>query len=137
VPGTLVASTLVVGAWGYMIFKGSIATIWPMFGVANQLLAAIALSVGTSVLFHMGKAKYTPITIVPMVFMIVTTLTATVELVQRFLGEANLKPEQAFTLRLDAALVGIVACLVLVILFDSLRRWRRYLAAGPKIQAAA
>jgi carbon starvation protein len=132
IPGTLLSSTLVVGAWSYMIYTGSIATIWPMFGVANQLLAAIALSVGTSVMFRMGKAKYTPITIVPMAFMVVTTLTASVELVQRYWAEADLKPDLAFTLRLDAVLVGIVACLVVVILVDSIRRWRGYMAAGPK-----
>ncbi len=135
-PGSLIASTLVVGSWSYLIFTGSIATIWPMFGVANQLLAAIALAVGTSVMFRMGKGKYTPITLVPMAFMVVTTLTAAVELVGRFWEEAAAKPDMALTLRLDAVMVGIVACLVVVILVDSIRRWRLYLVA-PKVPVAA
>ena len=79
-PGTLLTSFLVVAAWGGLIYSGSISTIWPMFGVANQLLAAVALAVGTTVLIKLGKARYTPITIVPMLFMFTTTLTASYQL---------------------------------------------------------
>jgi carbon starvation protein len=129
-PGTVLATTVVVGSWGYLIYTGSISTIWPMFGVANQLLAAIALCVGTTVLFRMGKGRYTFLTIVPAAFMAVTTLTASVELVQRFWAQAAAKPDEAFTLRLDAVLVATVACLVVVILVDSIRRWRGFLAEG-------
>ena len=91
-PGTLLTSFLVVGAWGMLIYSGSISTIWPMFGVANQLLAAVALAVGTTILIKLGKARYAPITLVPMLFMFATTLTASVELVARFLRDAQRTP---------------------------------------------
>jgi carbon starvation protein len=127
-PGTIVSTAFVVGAWGYLIYSGSIATIWPMFGVANQLLAALALSVGTTVLLKMGKARYTPITAIPMTFMFVTTLTAAWQLVGRFWKQALEEPEQAFTLRLDAILVAIMAALAVVILVNSLWKWARLLS---------
>ena len=122
-PGTLAASFLVVACWAYLIHSGNISTIWPMFGVANQLLAALALAVGTTVLLRMGKAKYTPITVVPMVFMFTTTLTASYELILRFLEEAQSNAEKSLTLTIDAVLVGIMACLTVVILVDSIITW--------------
>jgi carbon starvation protein len=122
-PGTLITSFLVVAAWATLIYSGSIATIWPMFGVANQLLAALALSVGTTVLLKMGKARYTPITLIPMTFMFVLTLTAAWELVVRFSRLAKQNPAEAFTYRLDATLVSIMACLAIIILVDSIAKW--------------
>jgi carbon starvation protein len=122
-PGTLVTSFLVVAAWGGLIYSGSISTIWPMFGVANQLLAAVALAVGTTVLIKLGKARYTPITIVPMAFMFVTTLTASYQLIGRFWRRAAEEPGSALTYRLDALLVGAMACLAVVVLIDSLVKW--------------
>jgi carbon starvation protein len=122
-PGTLVASLLVVAAWAALIYSGSIATIWPMFGVANQLLAALALSIGTSVLIRMGKARYTPITAIPMTFMFVLTFTAAWELVVRFSKQIALKPAEALTFKLDIALVSIMAILAVVILVDSIIKW--------------
>ena len=75
-PGNIIASLLVVCAWGYLIYSGNVSTIWPMVGVANQLLAAIAFGVGTVVIVKAGKTKYAWITLIPMVFMFTTTLTA-------------------------------------------------------------
>ena len=75
VPGNLITSFLVVFAWGYFIYTGSVSTIWPMFGVANQLLATLALAVGTSYLINTGKRKYIWITLVPMTFVGITTIT--------------------------------------------------------------
>jgi carbon starvation protein len=122
-PGTLVTSFLVVAAWGGLIYSGSISTIWPMFGVANQLLTAVALAVGTSVLIELGKARYTPITLAPMAFMFVTTLTASYQLIGRFWRQAAEEPGSALTYRLDAILVGAMACLAIIILIDSLAKW--------------
>jgi carbon starvation protein len=122
-PGTLVTSFLVVAAWAALIYSGSIATIWPMFGVANQLLAALALSIGTTVLIKMGKARYTPITLAPMSFMFVLTFTAAWELIVRFAGLAKEKPAGALAYRLDMALVAIMAGLAVVILGDSILKW--------------
>ena len=92
-PGTLLTSFLVVAAWGGLIYSGSISTIWPMFGVANQLLAALALAVGTTILIKLGKARYTPITVVPMAFMFMTTLTASYQLMGRFWRLPRTEPE--------------------------------------------
>jgi len=77
-PGNLITSGLIVFAWGYFIYTGTVATIWPMFGTANQLLATIALAIGTSFLINRGRAKYAWVTIVPMTFVGMTTLTAAV-----------------------------------------------------------
>jgi carbon starvation protein len=136
-PGTLLTSFLVVAAWGKLIYSGSIDTIWPMFGVANQLLAAVALSVGTTILLKMGKARYTPITIVPMLFMFTTTLTASVQLVLRFWHEADVHPEKALSNRLDAVLVGAMACLAVVVLLDSLVKWLKFRPAKAAVPTPA
>jgi carbon starvation protein len=74
--GNIIASVLFVFPWAYFIYTGSVSTIWPMFGTANQLLATIALVVGTSYIINSGKKKYAWITIIPMVFVGITTLTA-------------------------------------------------------------
>lgn len=78
-PGNLIASFLVVFAWGYFIYSGSVTTIWPMFGSANQLLATIALAVGTSYIINTGKGKYAWVTIIPFVFVGITTITACIK----------------------------------------------------------
>src|SRR5713101_6903262 len=75
-PGAIITSALVVAAWAYFIRTGSVSTIWPMFGIANQLLAAIALCVGTTVIINAGRAKYAWVTITPLCFVATTTLTA-------------------------------------------------------------
>jgi carbon starvation protein len=75
-PGNLLTSGLIVFAWAYFIYTGSVSTIWPMFGTANQLLATIALVIGTSFIINRGRAKYAWVTILPMIFVGVTTITA-------------------------------------------------------------
>ncbi len=131
-PGTVAASLGVVTAWGYFIYTGTIATIWPIFGVANQLLGVLALCVGTTVLIKMGKARYLWVTLIPMAFMATTNLTASSQLLEKFLGDAQAKAltgkaAEAFTLRLDAVIVASVAALALIILVDSAVGWYRYL----------
>ena len=80
-PGNLLASALVVLAWGFLIWNASINTIWPMFGIANQLLASIALAVATTALITAGKARYAWTTAVPFVFVSITTLTAAYQMI--------------------------------------------------------
>jgi carbon starvation protein len=75
-PGNLICSALIVLAWGYFIYTGTVSTIWPMFGTANQLLATIALAIGTSFIINRGRKKYAWVTILPMIFVGVTTITA-------------------------------------------------------------
>ena len=72
----MISTLLVVGAWGYFIWAGSISTIWPMFGIANQLLASVALAVGTTIIINVGRARYAWVTLMPLSFVSVTTLTA-------------------------------------------------------------
>jgi carbon starvation protein len=75
-PGTLISSALVVSAWAYLIHTGSISTIWPMFGVTNQLLASVALCVASTAMINAGKQRYLWVTLVPLTFVALTTLTA-------------------------------------------------------------
>jgi carbon starvation protein len=131
-PGVLASSGLVVGAWGYLIGTGSISTIWPMFGAANQLLGTLALCIATTVLIKMGKSQFIWLTAVPMLFVGVVTLTGSYEMFVLFLGKANglADASQAFALYLDAALVGIVVLLAAVVLADGIRQWYGYLVQG-------
>jgi carbon starvation protein len=128
-PGMLGTSALVVAAWGYLIYQGSISTIWPMFGVSNQLLAAIALGVGTTVIIKYKKVKYIWVTLVPMIFMFVTTLTAAWQLFFMFRHKAVSAALAADKLNfnLDAGLVATMAALALVALADMLFKWYGYL----------
>lgn len=73
-PGSVIATGLIVLGWGYFIQTGRIDTIWPMFGVANQLLASVALAVGTTLIIKVGKARYMWITLALLVFVAVNTL---------------------------------------------------------------
>jgi len=69
-------SALAVGAWGYFVWTGTISAMWPLVGVCNQLLAAIALAIATSWLVHTGRARFAWVTVLPLVFMCINTLTA-------------------------------------------------------------
>jgi carbon starvation protein len=75
-PAAMLATGLVVCGWGYFIATGSVETIWPMFGMANQLLAVIALAVVTTGLVNAGRGRYAPVTLLPMLFVAMTTSTA-------------------------------------------------------------
>ena len=75
-PGIIVSSLLFTSAWGYLVYTGDIATIWPLFGMSNQLLATSALIVCTTMLIRLGKARYAWVTAVPGIFMIPVTMTA-------------------------------------------------------------
>ncbi|MEW6584379.1 MAG: carbon starvation CstA family protein [Nitrospirota bacterium] len=126
-PGNVAASFFVVGAWSYLIYSGNISTIWPMFGVANQLLAAIAFGVGTVVIVKSGRLKYAWVTFVPMVFMFTTTFTAAWKLTGIFLTKAAVAtPAEAITFRMDAFLVLLMASLALIVLADMLIKCCRF-----------
>jgi carbon starvation protein len=135
-PGNLMATALVVSAWGYLIYTGTISTIWPLFGTGNQLLATIALSISTTFLINMGKAKYAWITAVPMLFVGVTTVTAGVLSIRNIFWPLTLKPGQVFTGYLDTTLMGIFIVGVILVLFDAARRWIAVLrGAAPPAEA--
>jgi len=124
-PGNLITSGLVVLFWGYFIYTGSVATIWPMFGSANQLLAGIALTVGTSYLINHGKIKYAWITLIPMVFVLVVTFIAC------FLNMKNIYiPQLSNSSTLVQGIINLILTILimisaLIILRDAVPQWFR------------
>ncbi len=134
-PGIIVSSFLVVAAWAYLIYSGSISTIWPMFGVSNQLLAAIAFGVGTTVIIKSGKARYAWTTFIPMLFMFTTTLTASWELIGIFRDKAvkAASAAEAITFKVDAFLVFLMAALAVIALADMLYTWYTYFSVTRKV----
>lgn len=126
-PGIIFSSALISFAWGYLVYGGSISTIWPLFGVANQLLAAMALAIGTTMIIRMGKAHYAWVTIIPFVFVAVTTIAAGyMNIVHSYLPTGK---------NLLAVLSGIMLVLVILILISSIRKWFEFLrkdSQGPE-----
>jgi len=123
VPGVILTSAVIVFAWGYLVYNGDISTIWPMFGVANQLLATAALAIGTSVIMKNNKYKaYGLITFIPMLFMLVTTLTAGMENI--FI---NYLPAKNFNGNLNALLSALMLILVVIIVADCFIKWYLYI----------
>jgi carbon starvation protein len=133
-PGNLLASSVVVLGWGYLIYTGSISTIWPLFGTGNQLLATIALAVATTFLINMGKPQYAWITALPMCFVGVTTITAGVLSIRDIFWPLTTKPGQAFAGYLDSLLMSTFIVGVILVVFDASRRWIAVLngAAAPQ-----
>lgn len=110
-------SALMSITWGSLLYSGNISTIWPLFGVANQTLAAIAFAIGTSVLIEMGKNKYTPITILPMIFISITTSTASIENIFQ-----NYIPNGKTTL---TVLSFIILVMLIIILYECIKSWMK------------
>jgi carbon starvation protein len=122
-PGSIITSALVVAAWGAFIWSGSISTIWPMFGIANQLLAAVALCVATTIIINMGKAKYSWVTILPLSFVATTTLVAGWESITDIFWPLAQKPETSVQGYINTGLTAIIMVAAVIILVDSIRRW--------------
>ena len=124
-PGNLICSSLVVLFWGYFIYTGSVSTIWPMFGTANQLLATIALAIGTSYILNRGKAKYAWVTIIPLVFVGITTVTAGIMNITG-IYIPQLSDSVHFVQGLiNLVLTGVMMLSVAIIITDALPGWIR------------
>ncbi len=121
-PASMLATGLVVFGWGYFIYTGSVDTIWPMFGMANQLLAVIALAVVTTWLVNSGRGRYAPVTLLPMLFVATTTSTAAFrEITGRFWKMAH--GPAVVRGWLNIGLTAMVVTCVVVILSSAVFRW--------------
>jgi len=126
-PGALVATLVVTAGWGFLIWGGSISTIWPMFGIANQLLAVLALALVTTLLINTGRARYAPITLLPMLFVTSTTLTAGAQMVGVDFP-AMIRTGQALKGTLNIVLTLFVMTTVGMLLLMAASRWVAVLA---------
>jgi len=122
-PGNLLASGLIVLAWGWFIYTGSVSTIWPMFGTANQLLATVALAIGTSFIINHGLARYAWMTILPMAFVGWTTLTAGyLNIVNIYLPQLSL-PDKHIQGLINLVLTGAIMLCVMIVFVDAVPKW--------------
>ncbi|HEV8599233.1 MAG TPA: carbon starvation CstA family protein [Gemmatimonadales bacterium] len=157
-PSNLLASGLIVVAWGYFLIQGvldplgGINSLWPLFGISNQLLAAVALCVGTTIIIKAGKPRYAWVTLAPLAWLLAVTLTAGWQKVFAsdprlgFLAHARdtaakiaagaLDPAKGarmiFNDRVDAALAGIFMAVVVALLLASIKEWVA-VARGRKV----
>jgi carbon starvation protein len=122
-PGSAVTSALVVAAWAAFIWSGSISTIWPMFGIANQLLASVALCVATTMIINSGKAKYSWVTILPLSFVGTTTFVAGWKSITDIFWPLAQEPETATLGYVNVSLTAIIMTAAVIIFVDSIRRW--------------
>ena len=153
-PAVVTTSVIFVSMWGYFLYQGvvdplgGINSLWPLFGIANQLLAAVALCVGTTVIIKMGKQRYAWVTVMPLIWLVIVTMTAgwekifSPEVKLGFLSHARLLsdaigagklPAAAKTMDearrmlvndyVDAVVTGFFMVSVVVILIDSIRVW--------------
>lgn len=120
-PGIVSTSFLFTLAWGYLVYTGDITTIWPLFGMSNQLLATCGLIVGTTMIIRMGKAKYAWITAVPGILMVPVTMTA------GYLNiTANFLPKSLYLL---VTLSIILMILMAVVFVEAFVKWYQLLRA--------
>jgi len=148
-PSILATSALIVASWGYFLWQGvkdplgGINSLWPLFGIANQLLATVALCVATTILIKMHRAKYAAVTLVPLAWLVAVTFTASWHKVFDpqprigFLAQARaLEAGPAtgptarliFNNRLDAAVTGVLVVMVGLVLIESARQWLEILS---------
>jgi carbon starvation protein len=153
-PSIIATSALVCGCWGYFLWSGvkdplgGINSLWPLFGIANQLLATVALCVATTILMKSGRARYAWVTLLPLIALVAVTFTASWQKIFHpnprigFLAHARVltnevasTPQRAaeiqrliFNDRLDAFVCGGLIVLVGLILAESVVVWSRYLS---------
>ena len=151
-PGVWISSGLIVGAWGFFLWQGvqdplgGINSLWPLFGIANQLLATVALVVATTIILKMGERRFAWVTLVPMAWLVTVTMTASYQKVFHsnprigFLAQARVLSAQLasgaippdrmaithrmiFNNRLDAAVTLLLAGMVLVLVIEAIGEW--------------
>ena len=117
-PGVYICSAIVAFTWGYLVLQGDIGTIWPLFGVSNQLLATMGLAIGTTIIMHLGHKRYAWTTAVPFVFIAVMTVYA--DYLNVF---DNYIPEGKYSL---AVISLIMFILVVIVVVEAIRSWIRF-----------
>jgi carbon starvation protein len=133
-PGALLSTFVVVAGWSYFILTGSISTIWPMFGIANQLLACTALCVGTTIILREAKKKaYAFVTLAPLAFVGTTTLTAGVESIHNLFYPMAMNPATRVTGLVNLVVTtALVVGVALVIVGSAIRWWGLARARKPE-----
>jgi carbon starvation protein len=152
-PSILATSALIVAAWGYFLWQGvkdplgGINSLWPLFGISNQLLATVALCVATTIIVKMHRAKYAAVTLVPLAWLVAVTFTASWHKMfdpnprVGFLAQARVlaaapgpmtsaTARVIFNNRLDAAVTGILVVMVTLVLVESARQWTGILSGA-------
>jgi carbon starvation protein len=143
-PSILATSALIVGAWGFFLWQGvkdplgGINSLWPLFGIANQLLATVALCVATTIIIKMHRAKYAAVTLIPLAWLVAVTFTASWHKIFDpnprigFLAQArvlaagpatNATARLILNNRLDAAITALLVVMVALVLIESVRQW--------------
>ena len=156
-PSILATSALMVAAWGYFLWQGvkdplgGINSLWPLFGISNQLLATVALCVATTILVKMRKGRYAFVTLLPLTWLVAVTFTASWQKIfspntrigflshARQLAAATVPPpgtaKLIFNDRLDAVVTGVLIVMVALILVESVVLWWRVGVGGVEKQA--
>jgi carbon starvation protein len=117
-PGTLGSTVVVVLCWSYFIWTGNVSSIWPLFGVANQLLAVVALAVGSTIIVNLGRQQYVWVTFLPLCFLATTTLTAGYLSVQDIFWPMAVGPDPAVQIQgyvNSICTVIMLACAVIIL----------------------
>jgi carbon starvation protein len=140
-PSILATSALIVGAWGYFLWQGvkdplgGINSLWPLFGIANQLLATVALCLATSIIVKMHRSRYALVTLAPLAWLVSVTFTASWHKIAdpnprigflshaRQLAASGGNPRLIFNDRLDAVVTGLLIIMVALILVESAVQW--------------
>jgi carbon starvation protein len=156
-PSILATSALVVAAWGYFLWQGvkdplgGINSLWPLFGISNQLLATVALCVATTIIVKMHRTKYVLVTLAPLAWLVAITFTASWHkmfdpsprigfLAQaRQLAAGPTTSESArliFNNRLDAVVTGVLVVMVALVLLESTRQWLEILSGKKELRVS-
>jgi carbon starvation protein len=152
-PSILATSALIVAAWGYFLWQGvkdplgGINSLWPLFGISNQLLATVALCVATTIIIKTHRGKYAVVTMVPLAWLVAVTFTASWQKMfdpnprLGFLAQARVlaagpatstTSRLIFNNRLDALVTGALVVLVTLILVESIRQWMGILSGAKE-----